>query len=91
MINRYIRELPFPATSHITNEMVKEILAIPDEEIDYTQEEVEWMERAIRNLDFMIAHAKSCRLDTLRIYGRRAQVEVTLENYKKKIASYPQK
>ncbi len=46
--------LPFPLTSHFTVEIVRQIKAIPDEEMGYTEADIAWYERAIENLNYML-------------------------------------
>ena len=77
---RAIRKLPFPPTSHFTLEVVRQIKAIPDEKIQYTEEELAWIVRAIENLDYMIAHSKSCGIETEVMIARRSQFEVALKS-----------
>jgi hypothetical protein len=55
MNNRYMRKLPFPPTSNFTPEVVRQIKAIHDEVIEYSEDELAWMERAVQNLNFMLA------------------------------------
>ena len=59
MRDRAIRVLPFPPTSYFNREVVDAIKAIPDDKIQYTKEEVAWMERALANLHFMLDDAKN--------------------------------
>ena len=76
MNNRTIRKLPFPKMSYFSLETVRKIRAIPDEDIeDYTPEEIAWMERAIKNLEYMIEVAKSVDLETENMIARRKQFE----------------
>lgn len=63
MIDRVIRTLPFPLTSTYTLEIIKQIKAIPDENIEYTDSEIAWLNRALENLNCMITHSKSLKLD----------------------------
>ena len=83
MNNRAIRELPFPRLSHFTSEMIKQIKAIPDDEIRYTEKELAWMERAVQNLDYMIALSESFGLDTEIMIVCRAQIEFALTSSEK--------
>lgn len=78
MINRSLRELPYVIKGYLTSEMAREIIAIPDTEIEYTKEEVEWMVRAIRDLHYMAADARARGLDTGRMDERRLQIETIL-------------
>ena len=78
MINRGLATLPFPLASHFTHDMVRQIKAIQDDEIKYTEEEVAWLRRALQNLDHMIASANALGLDTRAMLARRAQVEEVL-------------
>ena len=80
---RAIRGLPFPLTSHFTLEVVRQIKAIADEKIQYTEEELAWIARAIENLDYMIVHAKSCGIETEVMIARRSQFEVALKSSEK--------
>ncbi len=78
-----IRKLPFPLTSHFTREVVKKIMEIPNDEIKYTDEEIQWMQRAVENLDYMIKTESSCGIDTSVMEKRKSQIEETLELCKK--------
>ncbi len=77
--------LPFPPTSAFTPEIVRQIKSIPDDEIRYSQEEVDLLERAIENLDFMMLHAIKLGLDTKSILDRRGEVEVLIEVARKNL------
>ena len=83
MINRGLATLPFPPTSYFSHETVKQIKAIPDDEIKYTEEEVAWLKRALQNLDYMIGDAAVLGADTTAMLARRAQVEEVLAAYEK--------
>ena len=80
MINRAIRTLPFPLVSTYTREIVAKIKSIPDENIEYTESEIAWMNRAIQNLEYMFAHAKRCKLaDSIEAISiSRSQIETAL-------------
>ena len=80
MINRAVRILPFPPTSVYTLEVVAQIKAIPHEDIKYSDSEIEWMKRALQNLDYMLAQAKRFCLDDSieHINLRREWIEKTL-------------
>jgi hypothetical protein len=77
--------LPYPPRSTFTREMVREIKAIPNDEIRYSQEEVELLERAIQNLDFMLEHSVRLGLETDGITTRRKEVEVLIEVARKNL------
>lgn len=79
MTNRAIRELPYPASSYISSEMVGEIKAIADDDIRYTDEEVAWMQRALIDLKYWLAEAKRHGRGTDSIYIRIAQVQEQLK------------
>ena len=79
MINRSIRVLPFPLVSCITPELVRQIKAIPDDKVEYSQEEIEWLKRAVSNLKQWITESKESGGDTRSIYSRLAQIEEQLD------------
>jgi hypothetical protein len=79
VIHRSIRVLPVPLASEITLETVREIKAIPDDEIQYTQEEVDWMVRALQNLEHMRLLAEQAGLETGDICTRIGQIQEQLQ------------
>ena len=81
MIKRTIRELPIEPMSFIGLEEARRIIAIPDEAIEYTKEEAEWMVRALGNLDYMIEIALSSDGNTAELYRRREQIQFALDSY----------
>ncbi len=82
MHNRYIRALPFPPTSFFDAEAVKQIQAIPEEDIEYTEEEISWMKRAVKdiekNLENMLRHAKLAGRGEDFVLGRKAQYQTAI-------------
>jgi len=58
--------------------MVRQIKAIPDEEISYSEQEIVWMELAIQNLEYMIACAKSLGIKTTEMDEHKALYEAVI-------------
>lgn len=81
---RAIRTLPFPPTSTFTPEIVRRIKEIPDESIEYTKGEIEWIKRALENLSYMLACAKELNLNESieQIEFRKKQFETALKRKK---------
>lgn len=86
MHNRYIRDLPFPPTSFFSPEMVRQIKAIPLEDIPYSEEEITWMERAVsdmdRHLESMIRHAELGGRSSKDLLKRKAEYEMYIRRYR---------
>ena len=78
-----IRELPFPKTSNFTPETVRQIKAIPDEVLHYSKEEEEWMERAIQNIEYILALANLSDSQTKLLIARREEIEAALKENRK--------
>ena len=66
--------------STYTFEIIVQIEAIPDEDIEYTEDEIAWMHRAIQNLDYMFSCAKYLSLfgSMSAIILRKAKIEMAL-------------
>lgn len=77
--NRSLRILPFRQVSHFTLDIVREIKAIPDEDIVYSKEELKWMERAVENLDYMLTLGGSSDREMGIMRARRTQFIVALQ------------
>ncbi len=86
MINRVIGILPFPPVSAYTLEIIRQIKAIPDKdiEIEYTESEIKWMNRAIQNLDYMLTLYTLEEPDREPLVMRRDQIKTTLEAWRRK-------
>ena len=78
MINRYIRNLPVEAVSYINRDMIKLIKSIPDDKIEYSQEEIEWMKRALQNLEYILTEHRRLGLDAVGICERIGQIHEQL-------------
>ena len=79
--------LPFPERSRFTLEDARQINAIPNEEIKYSQAEVDLLNRALENIDYMIQHTEKLGLDSAATVERRKEVEehreIALKNLEK--------
>ena len=78
-----LRNLPFPKQKRFTHETVRQIKAILNDDLRYTKSELAFMERVIKNLDYMIAHALSCGSDASYMQAQQRQVIQTYEIYNK--------
>ena len=61
--------------------MILKIRAIPNDDIKYTENEIEWMHRAIKNLDCFYDHAKQygSGKSMVSIILRKEQIKSQLE------------
>jgi len=87
MTNRAIRVLPFPPVERITTEIVAQIKAIPDEDIEYSIKEIAWMHRSLENLDYMQMEAERLELsETLKhIAVQKAWIEGELRDHERQV------
>lgn len=79
MVHPY-RDLPYPPVSYISQEMVKEIKAIPDDEARFTETQVAWMHRVLENLEYLLIQARAIPgSDIGTLLERKAEFEAALE------------
>ena len=78
MYARSLVHLPFPAMSTITPEVVREIKAIEDFKITYSNKDIFWIEQAINNLEYMISLAIALEIDTTEMEKQKAQFESSI-------------
>ena len=81
MVNRSIRTLPYPASSFYTHEIIKLIKAIPNDDIEYDDEDIAWMNRSMKNLDCFELWARAGKINSaIRwVLWRRAIIKEALE------------
>ena len=78
MYARSMVKLPFPPSSQITSEMVREISLIEDFQINYSDRDIVWTRLAIANLDYMIDIAISAGSDYVGLDLQRTQLQSIL-------------